>query len=381
MRFILSFLLYCALTFTSSGHVVQQLFVDFSADESSWMAEIRFDAGIALPKMRANKQAMQPRREWLIEQDPEQHAELRKQAELYLRQSFQFYWVTESTESSVHYAVHFPEWETAPPAFAKPFTDLGFAYFSIQCSGLIPESGGALEVRVSEGDNPDFAFGYERVGSDRIVTAYPGKSLTLWTAEATPPTAQQSFTSLLEYGYRHVIPEGWDHVLFIAALCFLSFAWRPLLSQSLIFTLGHTITLALSICNVIPATAPASMAWIEILIAATIVYVALENIFTRKLKAHRLLAIFVFGLIHGLGFASVLGETIRSSGSVTMPLIAANLGVELGQVTVIGIILVTLYWAKEKSYFPTLGKIASASIALVGAYWMVERLLSYFQLI
>lgn len=338
------------------------------------MAEIRFDAGMALPEMRVDKEAMQPKRQWLIDQTPQQHTELRKQAELYLRQAFQFYWVTESSENLIHYRVHFPEWDTSPPEFSKPFTDLGFAYFNVQCSGPIPESGGALEVRVREGDTPDFAFGYERIGSDRIVTAYPGKSLTLWTAEATPPSAQQSFLSFLDYGYRHVIPEGWDHVLFIAALCFLSFSWRPLLTQSLIFTLGHTITLALSISNTIPAIAPASMVWIEMIIAATIVYVALENLFTQKLKAHRLLTIFVFGLIHGLGFASVLGETIRASGSITMPLIAANLGVEVGQITVITFILVTLYWAKEKSYFPTIGKIASASIALVGTYWMVERL-------
>jgi hypothetical protein len=362
----------------SSAHVVQQLFVDFSADESSWMAEVRFDAGIALPEMRADKEAMQPKRQWLIDQTPAEHTELRKQAELYLRQCFQFYWVTKASEAPVQYTIDFPEWETAPPEFCAPFTDLGFAYFSIQCSGLVPESGGALEVRVSDGDNPDFAFGYQRVGSDRIVTAYPGKALTLWTAEATPPTTQQSFISFLDYGYRHVVPEGWDHVLFIAALCFLSFAGRPLLTQSLVFTLGHTITLALSICNVIPAITPASMGWIEMLIAATIVYVALENIWTKKLKAHRLITIFTFGLIHGLGFASVLGETIRSSGSVAMPLIAANLGVELGQVTVIGFVLLTLYWAKEKSYFPTLGKTASISIALVGGYWMVERLLANF---
>lgn len=128
---------------------MQQLFVDFSADEFSWMAEVRFDAGIALPEMRADKEAMQPKRQWLIEHTPEQHAELRKQAELYLRQSFQFYWVTPSHETPVQYAVHFPEWETSPPEFANPFTDLGFAYFSIQCSGLIPESGGELVVRIS----------------------------------------------------------------------------------------------------------------------------------------------------------------------------------------------------------------------------------------
>lgn len=377
MRTLLAVFFILASSLTGSAHFVQQLFVDFSADEKTWLAEIRFDAGFALPEMRADKQALQPMREWLLDQSADDHDRLKQEASKYLRQNFILQWLDETnvTSTPIDFSIHFPEWETDPPIFANPFTDLGFAYFSIQCSGDVPESGGSLELTVVDGDNPDFAIGYSRVGSNRIITAYPGKSIILWTADAAPPTAQQSFLSFLDYGYRHVIPEGWDHVLFITALCFLSFAWRPLLSQSLIFTVGHTITLGLTICNILPAPAPVAMGWIEVLIAATIVYVAVENLFTQKLKKHRLITIFCFGLIHGLGFASVLGETIRATGSVAMPLIAANLGVELGQLSVIAVVLLALYWAIEKSYFPTIGKIASASIATVGAYWMVERLL------
>ena len=310
------------------------------------------------------------------EQTEEQHATLKVEAEKYLKSCFLLHWSTNKANTPANYSVHFPEWDTDPPSIAAPFTDLGFAYFTVQCSGEIPTTGGALEIQIAEGDNPDFMFGFSAVGSDNFITAYPGKVATLWTAEAVPPSAQQSFFSFLDYGYRHVIPEGWDHVLFIAALCCLRFAWRPLLTQSLVFTLGHTLTLGLSISGVLPTLAPATMSWVEVVIAATIVYVAVENLITKKIKAHRLLTIFLFGLIHGLGFAAVLGDSIRASGSISMPLIAANLGVELGQVTVISAMLIGLYWARNKVYLPKLLKGVSLAIALVGSYWLIERLVA-----
>lgn len=373
---VATFLIFISTLLNSQAHVVEQLFVDFSADEKAWQADIRFDAGIALPEMRADKDALQPKREWLTEQPAAQQAKLHVEAEKYLRSCFQLHWVTDETSTPVNYAVRFPEWDTDPPSIANPFTDLGFAYFTVQCSGEMPAAGGALEIQIAEGDHPDFMFGYSAVGSDNFITAYPGKVATLWTAEAAPPSEQQSFLSFLDYGYRHVIPEGWDHVLFIAALCCLSFAWRPLLTQSLIFTLGHTLTLGLSISGVLPTLAPSTMVWVEVVIAATIVYVAVENLIAQKIKAHRLLTIFLFGLVHGLGFASVLGDSIRASGNISLPLIAANLGVELGQITVIAVILISLYWARDKAYLPKILKMLSLAIALTGSYWLLERLLA-----
>ncbi len=321
---------------------------------AEWMAEIRFDAGIALPEMRADKVALQPKREWLVGQSAEQHAELRREAEKYLRSCFHVYWVGGGVRVPAEYTMHFPEWDTDPPVFASPFSDLGFAYFSIQVVGEVPVSGGALEVRVAEGDHPDFLFGYSRMGSGNYITAYPGKAVTLWTVGAEPPGAGVSFLSFLDYGYRHVIPEGWDHVLFIAALCCLGFSWRPLLTQSLVFTVGHTITLGLSISGVLPSLAPASMTWVEVVIAGTIVYVAVENLVTAKVR---------------------LGDKIREAGNIGMPLIAANLGVELGQVTVIVAVLLGLGWAKNRDWFPVLLKGVSAVIAVVGIWWVVERVL------
>jgi hypothetical protein len=351
------------LTF-AHGHVVEQLFVDFETTDTEWTASIRFDAGIALPEMRANKEALQPKRAWLLEQSASEQALLKKETEKYLRECLTF----SGGNSAIPWNIHFPEWDSEPPQFREPFTDLGFAYFDAKLSGPLPNE--QLQVQIVNGDYPDFVFS----DGNLLLTLEPEQSITIWEPVHSAPSNVRTFSNFLHYGFRHVLPKGWDHVLFIAALCCLSFKWRPLLAQSLIFTLGHTITMALSISSVIPTLSPNSLRWIEICIAATILYVALENIFSDKVKAHRLFTIFVFGLIHGLGFASVLGNTIRATGDITLPLIAANLGVELGQVTVIALTLLTLVWFRKKAYFAKILQAISLSIALTGGYWIFQRL-------
>lgn len=361
MRFTL--LLFLCSWLQCQAHVVQQLFVDFETQEETWTATIRFDAGIALPEMRADKEALQPKREWLLDQSASHHKQLRTEAEKYIRECIHF----SSEGNTLDYHISFPEWDTDPPTFRSPFTDLGFAYFDMKLSGKLPEH--SLHVRVSTGEHPDFVFS----DGHHFTVVEPEQSQTIWLNSLSAPSDTISFWNFLHYGYRHVLPKGWDHVLFIAALCCLSFRWRPLLAQSLIFTIGHTITMALSITSTLPILSPSSIQWVEICIAATIVYVALENVFSAKIRPHRLLTIFIFGLIHGLGFAAVLGNTIRSSEHIALPLVAANLGVELGQITVIGIMLIALIWFHQKPYFRKILQSISTLIALTGIYWVIER--------
>ncbi|MGJ8672879.1 HupE/UreJ family protein [Rubritalea sp.] len=362
MRITLLILLITCLS--CHAHVVQQLFVDFTTDEQEWTATVRFDAGIALPEMRADKDALQPKRDWLLGQSVSEHEKLRREAEKYLKSCLIF---TDGT-SPLPWKATFPEWQATPPQFRSPFTDLGFAYFDIVMSGQLPQQ--ELVVKVAEGEHPDFVF----ANGDTLLTVEPQHSISLWRAQLTKPSSTQSFWNFVQYGYRHVLPNGWDHVLFIAALCCLSFAWRPLLEQSLIFTLGHSITMALSITNILPPLSPNSLQWVEVCIAATIVYVAVENVFSQKMRAHRFITIFLFGLVHGLGFAAVLGNTIRATKHITMPLIAANLGVELGQLTVIALMICALFWLHKKPYFRKILQTISISIALTGSYWIIERI-------
>ena len=133
----------------------------------------------------------------------------------------------------------------------------------------------------------------------------------------------------LELGFVHILPRGLDHILFVLALIFLSLRIKLLIIQISIFTAAHTLTLALATTGLI--SAPSSI--VEPLIALSIVFVAIENIYREDLKPSRLLIIFSFGLLHGLGFAGVLSELGLSTTHFYTTLLSFNLGVELGQLS------------------------------------------------
>ena len=185
-------------------------------------------------------------------------------------------------------------------------------------------------------------------------------------------TGWQSFWSYIPVGFDHILPKGLDHILFVLGLFFLSTRLGPLLWQVSAFTLAHTVTLALGALGWVQV--PGSI--VEPLIAASIVYVAVENIRAQDLSRWRPLVIFGFGLLHGLGFASVLGEFGLPQGQFIPALIGFNVGVELGQLTVIALAFLAVGWFWRKEWYRRAIAIpASVVIAAIGAYWVIERTL------
>ena len=173
-------------------------------------------------------------------------------------------------------------------------------------------------------------------------------------------------------GFTHILPYGLDHILFVLGLFLLSARAKPLLVQVTAFTVAHSITLALSIYGVVSL----SPAIVEPLIAASIVYVALENIVTSDLKPWRPLVVFGFGLLHGLGFAGVLTEIGLPRSEFVTGLVAFNVGVELGQRAAIGLAFLAVgMWARARVWYRARVVVpASVAIAAVGLYWTIERL-------
>ena len=165
--------------------------------------------------------------------------------------------------------------------------------------------------------------GYLDGGSSGPIDISGGSALTVLQALAT----------YMPVGFAHILPMGLDHILFVLGLFFLSTHWRPLIWQISAFTLAHTVTLALGALGYVDI--PARV--VEPLIAASIVYVAVENILSDKLHRWRPLVIFGFGLLHGLGFASVLQDVGLPQDRFVAGLIGFNLGVEIGQLTVIAV--------------------------------------------
>ncbi len=173
-------------------------------------------------------------------------------------------------------------------------------------------------------------------------------------------------------GYYHIIPKGIDHILFVVGLFLLSTRFKPLMWQVTSFTLAHSVTLALGVLGII--VIPASI--VEPLIAASIVYVCVENIFMSKLSRWRPILIFSFGLLHGQGFAGALAEFGLSQNNIASGIIGFNLGVEFGQITVILVCFLAVgFWFSRRPWYRKFITIpASLVIALIGSYWVVERI-------
>lgn len=181
------------------------------------------------------------------------------------------------------------------------------------------------------------------------------------------------FTRYVVAGFEHIIPLGIDHILFVLGLFFFSLRLRPLLFQVTAFTLAHTITLALASLDIVRV--PGSI--VEPLIAASIVYVGIENILGRENLRARTALVFGFGLLHGLGFASVLGDFGITAERFGVALVGFNIGVEFGQLAVIGLayLAVGLWFGTRDWYRPYIAIPASLAISAIGAYWVVERTL------
>ena len=179
-----------------------------------------------------------------------------------------------------------------------------------------------------------------------------------------------NITEYIYQGFVHILPQGLDHILFVLALFLLATKTSTLLWQVSAFTLAHTITLALGILGII--NLPNSI--VEPLIALSIAYVAIENIYQQRLTQWRLPIIFVFGLLHGLGFASVLVEFGLPENAYISSLISFNVGVELGQITVIALALLATRWSINKPWYRSYVVIpASTIIAVIAIYWFIER--------
>ncbi len=189
------------------------------------------------------------------------------------------------------------------------------------------------------------------------------------------------FRLYLELGIEHIADfQGYDHILFIAMLCAMyTFSqWKKVLILVTAFTVGHSLTLALATLNLIRV----STAWIEFLIPLTIFITAIGNIISENLSSSSAkikygLALF-FGLIHGLGFSSYLHSLLGATKSILVPLLAFNIGVELGQIMIVlCILLITwlllhVFKVKQRDWILVLsGAGAGISIILMMERWPI----------
>ena len=194
-------------------------------------------------------------------------------------------------------------------------------------------------------------------------------------ANVAPPSRLDIVWQYLRLGFTHIVPEGVDHILFVLGIFLLNTRLKPILIQVTAFTVAHSITLGLTMYDVI--SLPSRI--VEPLIALSVAYVALENIVTSRLTPWRPVLVFCFGLLHGMGFAGVLRELRLPQSEIIPALISFNIGIELGQLAVIAAAFFAVsLWYRDRSWYRARIVVpASILIAATGIFWTVQRVAEF----
>ncbi|MBW5290135.1 MAG: putative membrane protein [Candidatus Ruthia sp. Asou_11_S2] len=187
-----------------------------------------------------------------------------------------------------------------------------------------------------------------------------------------PITTMQRMLQFVSIGFDHVMPLGWDHILFIIGMALSSLMWRRLLLLVSAFTLAHTLTLGLAMLGIVEISGRI----IEPLIAFSIAYVAIENLLPNQSIKRKSIIVFLFGLVHGLGFASMLKSFKMSSDNFLTTLISFNIGVELAQIVIVSGVVLFLFFIKSLNlnYKKIVIIPTSIVISLIGIWWGIERI-------
>ncbi|QQL45431.1 HupE/UreJ family protein [Sulfuriroseicoccus oceanibius] len=373
--FLIALVSFVITLITSSAHVVQQLYVEKVETDKGWALQSFFDAGYAIPETRNDPDIPQPTRDWLVALSPDEHASLKAEAKRYLTELL----TLEAGGKLIPVEVSFPDFDHDPPAFPVHLND--GAYFHVL---LTPQLKGIREevtIHCQAGPHPDFVIRLpahdahlaEAADSDatsRYAVLKPGGQITVAGANADPVGRSLAWHAFVQ-GVIHVVPAGLDHILFILGIFLLQRRWKPLALQSIAFTISHTITLGLAAAGVVKVSGN----WVEPLIALSIAAVAIENFFLKEATTRRMLIIFGFGLIHGLGFASALSAYLQPGDGFLTALISINLGVETAQIAILAAAWVlTIRWHDTNAFTHT-RTVANGLLALVALWWFFERIL------
>jgi hypothetical protein len=206
-------------------------------------------------------------------------------------------------------------------------------------------------------------------------TVPPARGGPTFNVDTLPWSSQ--LTMYLKLGFHHIIPEGTDHILFVLGLFFLGITWRKLLFQTTTFTVAHATTLFLSTYGIFSLPSK----FVEPAIALSIAFIALENIFSPRLGIGRLVVVFCFGLVHGLGFASSLNEVPFPKHQFLVALFGFNFGVDFGQLFIIALAFLGIGWWRNRPWFRRRVTIpCSLTIAAVGIFWAIQRVVFYHHL-
>lgn len=365
VRFLVGWLFLVMCVPWLQAHQVPSVELEFLKLDHEWRLEGEMDIAYMLPETRNVPGGPPLSRAAVMKSPPEEMARIRRETENTLRKLIQITFAGKE----VPWRVEFPDFQKDP--FALPPEAGDIALLTTRMIIDAQPGAGELRVRWAGEQETELIILTEEGEEANVVSTLPGGDLMLLkqTDDGGHALVDKPLAGgFLLLGFHHVL--GVDHILFILGLFLLIPEWKPLMGQSLLFTLAHSITLALAVLVKLPL----SDFWVENLIALSIAWIGIENLFTRKLGTQRLILVFCFGLLHGLGFASVLSTKLDGipRNQLAGPLLGFNVGVELAQIAIL-VVAFVLLWPLRK-WTPQVRVIGSAVVALVGIAWVIQRL-------
>ena len=265
--------------------------------------------------------------------------------------------------------------------FKNPFV---WPKSEVVLSGTVPRDGESLQITFQTD------MGFEEPIALSMTSSITGKSKSRWLVagqsspyfnynrEGSPNVIPDSdradrfgaFIHYLYLGVKHILPGGMDHLLFVLGIFLAARTFRPLLLQISVFTIAHTITLGLATYRIIEP--PSQL--VEIMIALSILWLGLENMFRWKPSKTRLWVIGGFGLVHGMGFAGALSGLELPPSEFLIGLLGFNVGVEIGQLCFIVLLALSIGWFRKRSWYSKRIVLPiSLGISIVALFWAIQR--------
>lgn len=349
------------------AHQVDTVEFEFQKFDRKWRLVGEMDIAYMLPETRKLPGENPLSRDAVMKSSPEELARIRRETEKTLRNLLRMTYAGKD----IPWRIEFPDFDREP--FALPQEAADWALLSTRLVADEQTEPGEFKVHWSGEEESELIILTEDSEDGEVVSVRPSSEITLVKIEDSGSQVVVNRTSTLGWvnsGFHHVVPLGLDHMLFIIGLFLMIPAWKPLLKQSLMFTVAHSVTLALCVFGWLDV--PSKL--VEILIAFSIAFIGVENLFSKKVGRLRLFLVLGFGLIHGMGFASVLAEKLHGvpREKLTAPLLGFNVGVELAQISVLAAAFLLLWplakWTKQVQFY------GSIMVALAGVGWMIERI-------
>ena len=365
-------LLVWLLLFTgvATAHQIAEISMSVALQGDQVTAIADADGAYMLPEFRGDEDQEAKDLAWLREQGPEGWHKIARECEAYWRDCIHL----KADGQELPWTLRVPELEKETPAFLEEGDPEELPMLAVQIEAKLPAGATKLGIAWKEpfGVNLIVTTGKgESAETKPLVSGEEAVVAERAAPEAEMKPAETSLTGWIQLGFVHILPEGVDHILFVLGLFLLVPKWKPLLQQTIVFTLAHSLSLAaaaLGWVHVPPAP-------VEVLIAASIAWVGIENFWAKELGKGRLILVGLFGLVHGLGFAGVLSGLLPAGQPEKLPsaLFGFNVGVEFGQIAVLAMAFAAFAWWGEKRFI-WVKRVGSAIVGLAGLILVIERI-------